>query len=111
MHVRLFITACLLGGLGGVVGSVLGAGVGRRGLFVGGFLGGILIAPLTARMALWRGWIRPTQVWGTAVGAAAGFAAAATVAVNTLSSPVGPVVSTMLIGVGALVGRGAVRDR
>jgi hypothetical protein len=38
------------------------------------------------------------------LGAALGFIAAATVAVNTLSSPIGPVFSTALIGVGALVG-------
>jgi hypothetical protein len=50
------------------------------------------------------GWIARSQIKGAALGAALGFLAAATVAVNTLSSPVGPVVSTALIGVGGLIG-------
>ena len=83
---------CLLGGLGGFLGSIAGAAVGgKTALFVGGFVGGIAIAPFSARLALWRHWI--------------GFVAAALVAINTLSSPIGPVLSTLLTGVGAFVGR------
>lgn len=102
---RLFISMCLLGGLGGFVGSVIGAAFGNRALFIGGFLGGVAIAPLAAQLALWRRWITPRQYWLTTAGAALGFLAAALVAVNTLSSPVGPIVSTALTGVGALLGR------
>jgi hypothetical protein len=101
---RLFVTACLLGGVGGFLGSVAGAAFGQRALFVGGFIGGIVIAPVSATVAVWRGWIEPARFWPLAIGAALGFAAAATIAVNTLSSPVGPVLSTLLIGAGALVG-------
>jgi hypothetical protein len=101
---RFFITMCLLGGIGGFVGSVLGGFFGNQALFIGGFLGGIAIAPLSARVALWRRWILPGQFWPTAAGAAIGFIAAAIVAVNTLSSPVGPILSTSLTGVGALLG-------
>lgn len=101
---RFFITMCLLGGIGGFVGSVLGGFFGNQALFIGGFLGGIAIAPLSARVALWRRWIPRGQFWPTAAGAAIGFVAAAIVAVNTLSSPVGPVLSTALTGVGALLG-------
>jgi hypothetical protein len=105
MHrLGLFMSATLLGGVGGLAGSVLGAALGNQTLFIGGFLGGILIAPLTARLALWRQWITPDRYWPTAIGAALGFVAAATIAVNTLSSPVGPVLSTALTGVGALLG-------
>lgn len=104
MRFRLFVAMCVLGGLGGFVGSVIGAAFGRRGLFVGGFLGGVAIAPLSAWIAVWRRWIAPAQYWGTTVGAAVGFIAAAIVAVNTLSSPVGPVLSTTLTGFGALLG-------
>jgi hypothetical protein len=104
MRFRFFITMCLLGGIGGFLGSVIGAFFGSRALFVGGFIGGILIVPISARVALWRRWIAPAQYWTTALGAALGFIAAATVAVNTLSNPIGPVLSTALIGVGALVG-------
>jgi len=104
MGLRFFIAMCVLGGLGGFAGSVVGAAFGMRGLFVGGFAGGIVIAPLSARIALWRGWIARPQYWATTAGAALGFVAAALVAVNTLSSPVGPVLSTTLTGVGALIG-------
>ena len=104
MRLTFFIAACFLGGLGGFLGSVVGAFLGQRGLFVGGLLGGVLIAPLTARMALWRRWIDPPRLWPTTVGAAVGFVAAALVAINTLSTPIGPIFSTALIGAGALVG-------
>ena len=109
MSVALFVVACVLGGLGGFAGSVAGGAFGKTGLFVGGVAGGILIAPLSAKVAVWRKWIAPSQFWPTAIGAALGFAAAATVAVNTLQSPVGPVLSTALIGIGALIGRRAAR--
>jgi len=104
MRARLFVLALVLGGAGGVVGSILGGAFGQRGLFIGGFVGGVLIAPVTAIVARWRGWIAARQVRATALGAALGFLLAATIAVNTLSSPVGPVLSTLLIGAGALVG-------
>ena len=35
-RVRLFVTATLLGGLGGFLGSIAGAAAGKRALFVGG---------------------------------------------------------------------------
>ena len=104
MRVRLFVLACVIGGIGGLVGSILGGAFGQRGLFAGGVIGGVLIAPITASIARWRGWIAPDQYRGTMLGAAIGSLLAALIAVNTLSSPVGPVLSTALIGIGALVG-------
>ena len=103
-RIALFLTATVLGGLGGMLGSILGNAGGRQMLFIGGFLGGVVVAPLTARIAVWRGWAgRERQGW-VAIGAAAGFVLAATIAVNTLSSPVGPVLSTSLVGLGAIFG-------
>jgi hypothetical protein len=95
---------CFIGGAGGVVGSILGAYFGRLGLFAGGLIGGVVFAPMSAKFAMYRGWIEPRQYMPTAGGAAIGFLAAALVAMNTLSSPVGPVVSTSLIGLGAIAG-------
>jgi hypothetical protein len=107
---RLYVFFIAAGGFGGFAGSVVGAAFGKRGLFTGGYVGGVLAvvaaAWLTGRLA----WIRPEERTGTAIGAAIGFLAAATIAVNTLSSPVGPVLSTLLIGAGALSGR-AMSDR
>ena len=105
-RILLFLLATVLGGIGGFLGSVLGSAGGRRTLFIGGFLGGVLIAPLTARIAVWRRWVAPDRGRWVAAGAAIGFLLAATIAVNTLSSPVGPVVSTLLIGAGAVLGSG-----
>ena len=104
--ILLFVTATVLGGLGGMLGSIVGNAGGKRILFVGGFVGGILIAPLTAAIAKRAGWIAPHRTTRTALGAAIGFVLAATIAVNSLSSPIGPVLSTLLIGTGAVLGAG-----
>jgi hypothetical protein len=47
----------------------------------------------------------------TAIGAMIGFLTAALIAVNTLSSPIGPVTSTLLTGVGGLAGGAWARRR
>jgi hypothetical protein len=100
----LFLFACVLGGLGGALGSMVGHSFGKAGLWAGGILGGLLASMLIARIGLWRRWILRSQYWPTVFGAAIGFLLACAVAVNTLSSPVGPILSTLLIGVGALLG-------
>jgi len=102
----LFVLACTLGGLGGAVGSIVGHAFGQRGLWAGGILGGILASILVARIAVWRSWISRSQFLPTSLGTAIGFLVASAIAVNTLSSPIGPIMSTLLIGVGALLGSG-----
>ena len=103
-RVSLFLTACALGGLGGLLGSIVGAAFGKPGLWVGGVLGGLLASMLVARIAIARRWIVQSQSLSTALGTAIGFLAACAVAVNPLSSPVGPIMSTLLIGAGAVLG-------
>jgi len=98
------MTAFLLGGAGGLVGSIAGSVFGTAGLFAGGLAGGLLVSPLSAAIALWRGWIAAPQYRRTVIGAAVGFVAAAGVAVSTLSSPVGPIAGSSLTGIGALIG-------
>ena len=100
----LFLVACVLGGLGGALGSIVGHGFGKGGLWAGGILGGLLASMLIARIALWRRWIVRSRYWPTVLGTAIGFLLACAVAANTLSSPVGPILSTFLIGVGAVLG-------
>ena len=100
----LFVVACALGGLGGLVGSIVGAAFGKTGMWVGGVIGGLVASILVARIALARHWIAQSQSWRTTLGTAIGFLVACAVAVNTLSTPIGPILSTLLIGVGALLG-------
>jgi Mg/Co/Ni transporter MgtE len=100
----LFLVASVLGGAGGALGSMVGHSFGKGGIWVGGILGGILASILGARIALWRGWISRAQLWPTTVGTVIGFFLACIVVVNTLSSPVGPLLTTLIIGAGALVG-------
>ena len=102
--VYLFLVSCLLAGIGGALGSILGNGLGGKGLWIGGVLGGLLGAASAAVICRALGWILPHQVRATAMGAASGFLAAALIAVNTLSSPIGPVLSTALVGIGAIIG-------
>jgi hypothetical protein len=66
--------------------------------------GGVLLSPAAAWLAGAIGWIDPADRYWAAAGAAIGFLAAAAIAVNTLSSPVGPMLSTLLIGAGGLAG-------
>lgn len=103
-NILLFGTAVILGGLGGALGSIVGNSFGRNGLFAGGVIGGLLAAIATGRVAAGRRWVAPSA-WGrVAIGTAIGFLVAAGIAMRSLSSPVGPVLSTILIGVGALIG-------
>lgn len=101
----LFILLVLAGGAGAFAGSVLGNTFGRTGLFAGGVIGGMAASAAAAFAAAWMKWIERDERVATACGAVAGFLAAALVAVNTLSSPVGPVTSTLLTGAGGLIGR------
>jgi hypothetical protein len=106
----LFICSCVLGGLGGMLGSILGNAFGRTGLFAGGVIGGLVGAAGSGLIAGWRGWIPRNRTARTSTGAAIGFLCAAAIATQTLGSPVGPVLSTGLIGLGALVGAGRRRE-
>ena len=103
-RVALFVLACALGGIGGAVGSIVGHAFGNAGLWVGGVLGGLLASLAVARIALWRRWIVESQFRSTALGTAIGFLLACAIAVNTLSSAIGPILSTLVIGFGAVLG-------
>jgi hypothetical protein len=110
---RLLLTFFLLvlaGGAGGFFGSVAGAAFGRKTIFFGGVLGGLITSPTAALLAARLRWIDPADATATALGAAIGFLAATAIAVNTLSSPWGPVLSPLLVGAGGLAGR-ALRSR
>ena len=100
----LFLLGCALPGVGGAVGSIIGHRFGATGLWAGGVAGGLLASVAVAWIAARAGWILAARQLRTALGTAVGFLIAAAIAVNTLSSPVGPVLSTLLAGIGAVVG-------
>ncbi|MFL5489122.1 MAG: hypothetical protein ACJ8AJ_11625 [Gemmatimonadaceae bacterium] len=103
-RILLFIFCSFLGGLGGALGSIVGHAIGPTGLWVGGILGGLLGAIAATAVARARRWIAPEQFGATAAGASVGFLLAALIAVKTLGSPIGPILSTGLVGLGALLG-------
>jgi hypothetical protein len=104
-HVKLFILLVAAGGFGGAVGSMVGAAFNSNtSLFIGGFAGGLITSPLAALFAARRGWIDRARTRATAIGAAIGFLAAAIIAVNSLSTPIGALLSPLLVGVGGLIG-------
>jgi hypothetical protein len=100
--ILLFIVAVILAGAGGMLGSMAGNAAGH--LYVGGVIGGLIGAGAAAFIAGAAGWIDKSRRIPAAIGAMTGFAAAALIAVNTLSSPIGPVLSTLLVGIGAVIG-------
>lgn len=100
----LFFAMCALGGAGGALGSMAGHALGRGGLLVGGFVGGVVLIALGGFLAARLRWIRESQRLWTILGGVFGFVLACMVALATLSSPIGPVLSTLLVGSGALVG-------
>jgi hypothetical protein len=107
----LFVFACVLCGLGGMLGSMAGNAFGERGVWLGGVIGGLIAAGLVAVVARGRQWIGPNAVTSTALGTAVGFVVAVVVTMNTMSSPVGPILSTTFAGIGALAGSALARKQ
>ena len=100
----LFVATSVAAGVGGALGSMVGHAAGRGGLIIGGVVGGILLVVLTAFLAERLGWIdHPRRLW-TVLGGVFGFLLAVAVALSTLSTPVGPILSTLLVGTGAVLG-------
>jgi hypothetical protein len=100
----LFALVSALGAVGAFLGSVVGNAAGRVGLFAGALLGGALAVVAAVRLAARLRLIAPTRIPHATLGGLGGFALAALIAVNTLSSPMGPILSVALIGLGAVFG-------
>jgi hypothetical protein len=99
-----FLLFVAFGGLGAFVGSVLGAALGHSALFIGAIIGGLVAAPAAAGVGVRSGWIDARDHAPAAWGAAIGFLAASAIAVATISSAIGPMLSTLVIGAGGLAG-------
>jgi hypothetical protein len=103
-QVKVFLLMMLMAGAGGALGSMAGHALGRGGLIAGGVLGGSALVVAAGFLATRWHWLHPGQrVWAIA-GGVFGFLLAVMVTLSTLSSPVGPVLSTLLVGTGAVLG-------
>jgi hypothetical protein len=104
-RISLFLVSTILTGAIAAIGSMAGHFVGPHlGVTLGGVFGGLFGAVFSARIGVHRKWIAAEAFYPTTFGAAVGFLAAAFIAMQTLSSPIGPMLSSLLIGLGALIG-------
>lgn len=101
---RIFFLTALLGGFGAAAGSMIGERFDTKGLYAGAVLGGIVAVAFAVWLAVRLAWIERRNFRPALWGGEIGFLVAAPVAVQMLSSPIGPILSTVLIGAGALVG-------
>jgi hypothetical protein len=101
----LFLLVCLLAGSLTVAGSVLGHAMGPTGLFVGAVIGGFAGVGLAVWLATRIGFLPPANLPSALIGGCAGFIVAAIIAVNSLWTPIIPLASIALTGVGALLGK------
>ena len=99
-----FILVWLVTGAGAVAGSIPGSAIGKTGLFAGAVLGGTTFAFLSARASAWLKWLPGAAARDAARGAVVGFLLAVPIAALSLRTPVIPVLSCALAGVGAIVG-------
>jgi hypothetical protein len=101
---KLFILMVIAGGAGGGLGSIVGNAFGRGGLFAGGVVGGAAFVVAAGYLAAGRHWIPARQRLWVIAGGLVGFGLACVVALSTLGSPIGPLLSTLLVGSGAVLG-------
>lgn len=94
-----------------MVGSMLAHTLGQSGLFAGAVIGGLLGVGLGIAGLVRIDWLprelRSGALWGGVVG----FLVAAPIAVTNLHTPIIPVVTCALAGVGALFGAGLARRK
>lgn len=102
--VKLFLLEVILGGAGAVLGSILGNALGRGGLLVGAVIGGVAMVVVAGLLACRMKCVHTSERFWVITGGIAGFVIACLLALATMSSPVGPILSALLIGVGAVLG-------
>ena len=107
----LFLIVCGGGGVCIFLGSVLGSGLGKIGLFSGAVSRGIVGVAAAVWLAVRIGLVDRAAYGATVLGGVIGFIVAAVIAVKNLHGPLIPMVSVSLIGVGALLGKMLARKR
>jgi hypothetical protein len=101
---KLFLLTVLLGTVGGAFGFAMGSPVVAGGGLVGAFvLGGLFVVGAVYLASRWN-WIAPHQRPWSIVGALFGFGLSCMAVLATIMSPIGFVLSSMLMGAGAVMG-------
>lgn len=97
----------LVSGFAGVLtflGSAVGHLLGTTGVFAGAIVGGIIGVFVAARIAVSRKILGPKRFAGATIGGVLGLILAAEIATHNMSTPVVPLASILLIGLGAVFG-------
>lgn len=102
--IKLFLLAILLGSLGAGAGGAVGSNIGPGGVLGGGFVVGVAFVIASGYLGVrWR-WIQREQRIWSILGASFGFALAWMVTLATITVPGALTLSTVLIGLGAVLG-------
>jgi len=103
-NLKLFVGGCFLCGVFTFLGSVVGNAISQNALFVGAIVGGVLGVVVLALIfvklkVVHRNSMIPTITWGAMC-----FGTASLFAVTNLDTPVIPLLSILLIGLGCVIG-------
>ncbi|MDQ3816433.1 MAG: hypothetical protein M3362_01930 [Acidobacteriota bacterium] len=107
----LFILVCILDGVCIFLGSVLGHGISRAGLFAGALAGGVIGVAAALLLAARFNLLGRAGFGPTFLGGVIGFAIAAVTAVKNLQGALIPMASVGLIGLGVIIGKAVGRGR
>jgi hypothetical protein len=104
-NITLFLIVCFLTGVSTFIGSVLGHGLGGDGLFLGALVGGCLGVLASTWLAIRLKLIARSTYGAVAGSGIAGFILASIIAVTNLHTPIIPLASIALTGLGAIAGK------
>jgi len=107
----LFLVVCVAAGIGLFLGSILGHFFGGTGLQVGAIIGGVVGVIAGTQIACKRNILNRKRFIPATVGGMLGLALAGVVATHHLDTPIIPIASIALIGLGAAIGAGTRQGR
>ena len=96
-------------GFAAAVGSIVGNAAGVRGLQAGAVAGGVLGLLGAVAAAKRLAWLPSDEARGAFFGGLVGFAFAVPITLTHMGTPVIPVLSCALVGIGTLLGAGMAR--
>jgi hypothetical protein len=107
----IFLIVCASAGIVAFLGSVIGGVIGQTPLFIGGTVGGLIGVWIGGWIAQRLRLIKEIEFKPTIIGGCIGFIIATVIALNNLHTPVIPLLSTGLTGIGSLIAVSVQRKR